>query len=149
LSQENHDYNVQLKDAVVAIQQHLIPSCAACFPPALAQLVEELLNIWSLDDYESSLEELEEVLIVGGGEGGRGGGAGGNNRTGLYLCYMIMIKRGCVHDMCSLSDAAQHAPEYPQYIWPCVAMPSRLLTLAPRRLSRLWTASVMASRQAG
>jgi hypothetical protein len=28
--------------------------------------VEELLGIWSLDDYESSLEELEEVLIVSG-----------------------------------------------------------------------------------
>lgn len=28
------------------------------------QLVEELLNIWSLDDYEDTLEELEEVLIV-------------------------------------------------------------------------------------
>jgi hypothetical protein len=27
--------------------------------------VEELLGIWSLDDYEASLEELEEVLIVG------------------------------------------------------------------------------------
>ncbi|KAL6745620.1 SRP54-type protein [Haematococcus lacustris] len=27
-------------------------------------LVEELLGIWSLDDYESSLEELEEVLIA-------------------------------------------------------------------------------------
>lgn len=30
----------------------------------MLQLVEELLNIWSLDDYEQTLEELEEVLIV-------------------------------------------------------------------------------------
>ena len=28
------------------------------------QLVEELLTFWSLEDYEDSLEELEEALIV-------------------------------------------------------------------------------------
>ena len=28
------------------------------------QLVDELLAIWSLEDYEDTLEELEEVLIV-------------------------------------------------------------------------------------
>ena len=28
------------------------------------QLVEELLTFWSLEDYETTLEELEEVLIV-------------------------------------------------------------------------------------
>lgn len=31
------------------------------------QLVDELLSIWSLDDYENTLEELEEALIVGVG----------------------------------------------------------------------------------
>lgn len=37
-------------------------------PPlqATLQLVEELLAFWSLEDYESTLEELEEVLIVSG-----------------------------------------------------------------------------------
>lgn len=30
----------------------------------LLQLVEELLAFWSLEDYETTLEELEEVLIV-------------------------------------------------------------------------------------
>jgi hypothetical protein len=28
------------------------------------QVVDELLGIWSLDDYEATLEELEEALIV-------------------------------------------------------------------------------------
>jgi ABC-type sulfate transport system permease component len=28
------------------------------------QLVEELLTFWSLEDYEDTLEELEEALIV-------------------------------------------------------------------------------------
>jgi hypothetical protein len=32
--------------------------------PCPAQLVEELLTFWSLEDYEDSLEELEEALIV-------------------------------------------------------------------------------------
>ncbi len=36
-------------------------------------MVEELLNLWSLDDYEQSLEELEEVLIVSVKRWGRGG----------------------------------------------------------------------------
>lgn len=31
-----------------------------------SQLVEELLAFWSLEDYENTLEELEEVLIVSG-----------------------------------------------------------------------------------
>jgi hypothetical protein len=30
----------------------------------VVQLVEELLTFWSLEDYEDSLEELEEALIV-------------------------------------------------------------------------------------
>lgn len=30
----------------------------------IKQLVEELLTFWSLEDYETTLEELEEVLIV-------------------------------------------------------------------------------------
>jgi hypothetical protein len=29
-----------------------------------SQLVEELLTFWSLEDYEDTLEELEEALIV-------------------------------------------------------------------------------------
>ena len=33
--------------------------------PVFSQLVEELLAFWSLEDYEASMEELEEVLIVG------------------------------------------------------------------------------------
>jgi hypothetical protein len=40
--------------------------------PPLLQLVEELLTFWSLEDYETTLEELEEVLIVSGGAPGRG-----------------------------------------------------------------------------
>lgn len=31
---------------------------------ACSQLVEELLAFWSLEDYETTLEELEEALIV-------------------------------------------------------------------------------------
>lgn len=34
------------------------------------QLVDELLAFWSLEDYEESLEELEEALIVSGGSEG-------------------------------------------------------------------------------
>lgn len=34
------------------------------------QLVEELLTFWSLEDYEDSLEELEEALIVSEAERG-------------------------------------------------------------------------------
>jgi len=30
-------------------------------------VVDELLGIWNLDDYEATLEELEEALIVSGG----------------------------------------------------------------------------------
>ncbi|KIY92346.1 chloroplast SRP receptor [Monoraphidium neglectum] len=36
-------------------------------------LVEELLTFWSLEDYETTLEELEEALIVGHGDGADGG----------------------------------------------------------------------------
>ncbi len=31
----------------------------------IIQLVDELLAFWSLEDYETTLEELEEALIVG------------------------------------------------------------------------------------
>jgi hypothetical protein len=47
--------------------------CCCCHVTAAAallllllprQLVEELLTFWSLEDYEDTLEELEEALIV-------------------------------------------------------------------------------------
>lgn len=36
----------------------------ACLPTSVPQLVDEMLAFWKLEDYEDSLEELEEVLIV-------------------------------------------------------------------------------------
>lgn len=39
-------------------------SCLRCVP---AQLVDELLAFWTLEDYETTLEELEEALIVSTG----------------------------------------------------------------------------------
>lgn len=39
-------------------------SCSMPLWPRVMQLVEELLTFWSLEDYESTLEELEEALIV-------------------------------------------------------------------------------------
>jgi hypothetical protein len=43
-------------------------------PKQTQQLVEELLTFWSLEDYEQTLEELEEVLIVSLSAIGWGGG---------------------------------------------------------------------------
>lgn len=45
--------------------------------PTCPQLVDEMLALWSLEDYEDSLEELEEVLIVSGAWAWAGGGRGG------------------------------------------------------------------------
>lgn len=61
------------------------------------QLVEELLTFWSLEDYEDSLEELEEALIVSGvvvdrsGGGASGAGAGS---VGVCVCGGLGEREG-------------------------------------------------------
>jgi hypothetical protein len=62
-----------------------------CAPAPLPQLVEELLTFWSLEDYETTLEELEEVLIV---SARRFGGRAWSSRAGARQRLAGAVARG-------------------------------------------------------